>query len=140
MIKIKNLTINNSVNEELKEILSTVTFIKEHLVQQDLDNFVQEMNEVEEEKERKPVNVVKYNIDLEEEDNVDFIEEQLVNVLKYIANNKVKLQSNFSRYNAILIAACASQGFITNIDEDNTIVNYWKLTLEGLLELKKVGV
>lgn len=138
MIKIKNLTINNS-NEELLEILNTVNFIKEHLVQKDLDDSVEEMNTVEEDKERKPVNVVKYDIESEEDVDDDFVEQQIINVLKYISNNKVKLQSNFSRYNALLIAACASQGYITNIDEDNHIVNYWKLTLDGVLELKRLG-
>lgn len=138
MIKIKNVNFNNNnSNEELNEILRTVNFIKEFLIQKDLNDSVSEMNNydlVEEmfsEEEKKQVNVIKYSVDLEEEDD-NFIEQQIVNVLKYINNNKVKLQSNFSRYNALLIAASASQGYITNIDEDNHIVNYWKLTIEGL--------
>lgn len=139
MIKIKNVTVNNynQSNEDLKEVLSTVYFIKEHLVSQDLNDYVDDMNEVEEEQEeRKPINVVKYEVDLEDASDVEYIEEQMVNVLKYISNNKVKLQSNFSRYNALLIAACASQGYITNIDEDGLITNSWRLTVSGLTHLQ----
>jgi hypothetical protein len=61
----------------------------------------------------------------------------MLNVLKVIESNPIKLQSNFARYNALLIAAAASEGFISNIDSDKMIVNTWRITIKGLIYLDK---
>ena len=86
---------------------------------------------VEETKEKKPNNVVKFDVDPDADE--DDINESIEGVLKHISNsNKITLQSNFSRYNALWIGACASQGLITSVDEDGNLTDRWKLTVKGL--------
>lgn len=101
-----------------------------------IDNEEEDLDCTEEPKEKKPNNVVKFEVDpdADEEDINITIED----VLKHISSsNKITLQSNFSRYNALWIGALASQGLITSVDEDGNITDRWKLTIKGMQLITK---
>lgn len=56
--------------------------------------------------------------------------------LKYIDQNNPKLQADFCRENAKLIAEAASRGHITAINYYNEAANYWRLTCKAYAILK----
>lgn len=129
MIKIENLSL------EAEDVIKLMGSFKINDGTKELiDEEIHEMNE-EYITEKKANSVVVFEVN--SDDSEDEINDTIIDVLKYVSNHKVKLQSNFSRYNSLLVSACASQGLITSIDEDGMLTDHWRLTLTGLRLITK---
>lgn len=61
---------------------------------------------------------------------------EYLSFLRYIDNNKPKLQADFCRENAKLIAEAASRGHITALDYDGEAINHWSLTYKAYTIIK----
>lgn len=55
---------------------------------------------------------------------------KFLDLLWFVKNNEVKLQSDYARYNAKLVAEAASRGYITSLYKGESH-NRWYLTDKG---------